>query len=77
VTRKQLHVALDAVGGRDARSGLDAVGLLASWLTERESELVAMARRSGWTWDYIAQRLGRTRQSVWEKHRNIEEGDSR
>jgi hypothetical protein len=77
VTRKQLHVALDAVGGRDIRSGLDAVGLLTSWLAEREAQLVSKARKDDWTWERIAQRLGRTRQSVWEKHRNMEEGDSR
>jgi hypothetical protein len=77
VTRRQLHLALDAVGGRDVRSGLEAIGLLASWLAEREEVLVLRARREGWTWERIARRLGRTRQSVWEKHKDIEEGESK
>jgi hypothetical protein len=70
-----LHLALDAVGGKDVRSGLGAIDPLASWLTEREAELVTRARREGWTWQQLAEPLGRKCQSVWEKHRAIEEGE--
>lgn len=34
-----------------------------------EEEAVAAARDAGWTWDRVAAVLGRTRQSVWQRHR--------
>ena len=35
-----------------------------------EERAVGLARDAGWSWDRIATVLGRTRQSVWSKHRD-------
>ena len=35
-----------------------------------EERAVGLAREAGWSWDRIATVLGRTRQSVWSKHRD-------
>lgn len=36
-----------------------------------EERAVGLAREAGWSWDRIAIVLGRTRQSVWSKHRDM------
>ena len=36
-----------------------------------EARAVGLAREAGWSWDRIAVVLGRTRQSVWSKHRDV------
>jgi hypothetical protein len=35
-----------------------------------EERAVGLAREAGWSWDRVAVVLGRTRQSVWSKHRD-------
>jgi hypothetical protein len=73
-TRKQeLHVAVDAADGTDPEAGLAAIGLLTRWLAEREEDLVLKARSRGWSWGQVAEPLGRSRQAVWERHRNADE----
>ena len=74
MTRRQLRLALAAVGGNDVRSGLEAVGLLSIWLAEREEALVLKARGKGWSWGQVAEPLGRSRQAVWERFRSVDQG---
>jgi DNA-binding NarL/FixJ family response regulator len=61
------HVAT-AAGSADPEVGLQAVAALRV-LTERLEILqVDNARRLGWSWQDIAQRLGVTKQTVHRKH---------
>ena len=54
--------------GRDPADGLAAVAALAGLLEVLESLHVERARRSGWSWEAIAQKLGVSRQAVHQKH---------
>jgi DNA-binding NarL/FixJ family response regulator len=57
-----------AAGSADPEVGLQAVAALRV-LTERLEILqVGNARRLGWSWQEIAQRLGVTKQTVHRKH---------
>jgi hypothetical protein len=47
---------------------LAAIGELRRWLELQEEEAVLKARVEGRPWGYIAERLGRSKQAVWEKH---------
>ena len=56
------------MGGTDPDAGLRAVAALRA-LTERLEILqVDNARRAGWSWQQIAERLGVTKQTVHRKH---------
>ena len=58
----------EAASGSDPDTGLRAVAALRA-LTERLEILqVDNARRLGWSWQQIAERLGVTRQTVHRKH---------
>jgi hypothetical protein len=59
----------DAVDSRDPAVGLAAVAALRTLVEELEALHVDNARRCGWSWQAIAERLGITRQSVHKKHR--------
>ena len=61
-----------AVDSRDPEVGLAAVASLRTLVDELEALHVANARRSGWSWQAIAEALGVTRQSVHKKHRGLE-----
>jgi len=59
----------------DLDSGQPMAALLAArYMGEHvdgwEERAVTLAREAGWSWDRIATVLGRTRQSVWSKHRD-------
>ena len=58
----------EAASGSDPDTGLRAVAALRA-LTERLEILqVDNARRLGWSWQQIAERLGVTKQTVHRKH---------
>jgi IS30 family transposase len=62
-----LAITKDAAG-TDPDAGLRAVAALRS-LTERLEILqVDSARKAGWSWQQIAERLGVTKQTVHRKH---------
>ena len=51
-------------------AALLAVRYLGEHVDGWEERAVTLAREAGWSWDRIATVLGRTRQSVWSKHRD-------
>ena len=59
---------VDAVDSRDPSVGLAAVAALRTLVEELETLHVENARKSGWSWQAIAEVLGVTRQSVHKKH---------
>ena len=62
-----------ALSARDPEIGLRAVVSLRR-LTERmEAIQVTNARRQGWTWAQIAERLGVSKQAAHQKYRHLEE----
>lgn len=62
-----------AVRGGDPDAALRAVARLRHLVEQLEAEHVATARRAGWSWQDIAQRLGVTKQTVHRKYRRCEE----
>jgi IS30 family transposase len=60
---------LEVAAGTDPDAGLRAVARLRRLVEQLEAEQVAAARRAGWSWRDIAQRLGVTKQTVHRKHR--------
>ena len=62
-----VKLARDATS-RDPADGLAAVAALAGLLEVLEALHVERARRSGWSWEAIAQKLGVSRQAVHQKH---------
>jgi transcriptional regulator of acetoin/glycerol metabolism len=62
-----------AVHGSDLDSALRAVARLRRLAEQLEAERVAAARRAGWSWQDIAERLGVTKQTVHRKYRRDEE----
>jgi len=68
----------DARDGRDGQA-LDAltdIGRLRYLLDQAELAAVKAARRAGDSWAEIATRLGVTRQSAWERWRELDESES-
>jgi transcriptional regulator with XRE-family HTH domain len=57
--------------GRDLDTALRGVARLRRLAEQLEAEQVAAARRAGWSWQDIAERLGVTKQTVHRKHRGI------
>ena len=68
---EMVRLVRDAAG-RDPADGLAAVAALAGLLEVLESLHVERARRSGWSWEAIAQKLGVSRQAVHQKHGDLE-----
>ncbi len=56
---------------RDPASGLAAVAALGGLLEVLEALHVERARRSGWSWEAIASKLGVSRQAVHQKHADL------
>lgn len=63
----------NARDGDDALRALGDVGLARRLLDQAEFEAVRDARRRGRSWSEIAVRLGVTRQSAWERWRDVDE----
>ncbi|MBX6388892.1 MAG: PASTA domain-containing protein [Frankia sp.] len=61
--------------GARALTALTDIGFLRRLLDEAELEAVRTARRTGKSWAEIATRLGMTRQSAWERWRDLDEPD--
>jgi hypothetical protein len=60
-------------GGEAALEGLSDIGALRRLLDQAELVAVRSARRAGRPWAEIATRLGVTRQSAWEKWRELDD----
>lgn len=60
-------------GGDGALTALADIGLLRRQLEQAELDAVRTARRRGKSWTEIAVRLGVTRQSAWERWRDLDE----
>lgn len=58
--------------GRDPADGLAAVAALGGLLEVLEALHVERARRKGWSWEAIAERLGVSRQAVHQKHGDVD-----
>ena len=58
----------DSAASNDPDIGLRAVAALRTLTEELENLQVANARRLGWSWQQIAERLGVTKQTVHRKH---------
>ncbi len=61
-----------AVRSTDPDVALRAVARLRRLTEQLEADRVAAARRAGWSWQDIAERLGVTKQTVHRKHRGRE-----
>ena len=64
----------DAYDGARALEALDDVGHVRHLLDQVELVAVRTARRHGKSWAEIATRLGVTRQSAWERWRDLDDG---
>lgn len=63
-----------ATRGDDIDAALRAVARLRRLAEQLEADRVAAARRSGWSWQEIAERLGVTKQTVHRKYHRAEKG---
>jgi hypothetical protein len=70
-----LHRA--GVSNDDPLMALSSIALLRVYLEDRESDVVRKARAEGRSWAQIADALGRSKQSVWEKYRDPHERSHR
>jgi hypothetical protein len=70
--------AVNAIEGspRDPLLALTAIGELRRWLAMQEQHFVGLAREEGFSWTGIAEGLGRSKQSVWERYRSADPGDT-
>jgi hypothetical protein len=75
--QEQIGALVRDATGRDPADGLAAVAALAGLLEVLEALHVERARRSGWSWEAIAQRLGVSRQAVHQKHRGLDKRTQR
>lgn len=61
---------LDMIEGDDLDVALFGIGLMQMWTADQEMIRVFQARSDGRSWGWIGERLGRTRQAVWERYRD-------
>jgi hypothetical protein len=69
----QSRAAGQLPAGERALTGLADIGVVRRLLDQVEFEAVRTARRHGRSWAEIAVRLGVTRQSAWERWRDVDE----
>lgn len=62
--------------GDSALTALSSIGLVRRLLDQAELEAVRTGRRHGKSWSEIATKLGVTRQSAWEKWRDLDDADA-
>lgn len=67
-TGSQLIGMLDTTSKQPPEMKLRAIGLLRRLLDDAEEDVVKAARAKGLSWSSIAQRLGRTKQAVWQSY---------
>jgi IS30 family transposase len=70
------NLAAYAVAGPPEHA-LPAIRRLRRLLDECEPVQVAAARAAGWNWGEIARTLGRSRQAVHRRYRNLPRGEAR
>lgn len=70
---ERLHAWHTRTGRGDPLEALSDVGLVRRLLDEAELDAVRSARRRGRSWAEIAIKLGVTRQSAWERWRELDE----
>src|SRR5687768_8556633 len=58
------------ITGTDVDAALLGVGLLQRWIADQEMVWVFRARHEGRSWGWIAERVGRTRQALWDRYRD-------
>jgi hypothetical protein len=75
--QEQMVTLVRDAAGRDPADGLAAVAALAGLLEVLEALHVERARKSGWSWEAIAQRLGVSRQAVHQKHGDLDKRKQR
>ena len=61
---------VDMIQSDDLDTALFGIGLLHMWISDQEMIRVFQARHDRRSWGWIAERLGRTRQAVWERYRD-------
>jgi hypothetical protein len=69
---QRLAAGSGQAGGGDPLAALSDIGQLRRLLDETELEAVREARRAGKSWAEIAIKLGVTRQSAWERWRDLD-----
>jgi hypothetical protein len=76
--RMEPQTAVSAIESspRDPFQALTAVGELRRWLAMQEQHFVALAREEGFSWSGIAEALGQSKQSVWERYRSSDPRDT-
>jgi hypothetical protein len=67
------HWLLEESSGDGAVDALDDIGVVRRLLDQAELNAVRTARRHGKSWAEIATRLGVSRQSAWEKWREVDD----
>jgi hypothetical protein len=75
--QEQMVTLVRDATGRDPADGLAAVAALAGLLEVLEALHVERARRRGWSWQAIAQKLGVSRQAVHQKHGDLDKRKQR
>lgn len=73
--KKKLDEWLDLAAAKEPGPVLTGVRELREWLDGREEEAVRDARLQGWPWGHIAAVLGRSKQGIWEKYRELDAAD--
>jgi hypothetical protein len=64
---------LQLVTSEDPTVSLDALRQLRELLMTHERRSVLAARSQGMSWEQIAALLGRARQGIWERYRDLED----
>jgi len=59
----------------DPMEALEGVRILRTIVDRQEFDVVTRARHQGWSWNDIAEALGKSKQNVWRKH-HLLDGES-
>lgn len=72
--KRLVHIA-NSDKDSDLDSSLFAVGALTMWLADREMIGVFRARALGRSWAWIGERIGKSRQALWERYKDQIDAD--
>ena len=64
------RVLVAMIESDDVDTALFGIGLMHRWIADQEMINVFRARDNERSWGWIGERLGRTRQAVWERYRD-------